>query len=139
MGFLDTLKQAAAKIASESDLAKQAVDIAAEALRKIEGTSVEVMTNKELYRVKVSAPTYARLPNLLRSWVSVDQWHELLFTAKDTVFLVEESHLKLHPAFKQGVNAFVYQLLHAKKPPAEGAAVVPAEAARAPVPPAEEP
>lgn len=137
MGLFDTLKSAVVKVASESDLGKQAVDIAAEALRKIEGTSVEVMTNKELYRTKVSEPTYGRLPSFIRGWVNADQWHELLYTAKDTVFIVETGHLKLHPTFKQGVSDFVYQLIHGKKPQAVAGTTADTPAVTAPASPEE--
>ena len=130
MSLLDSLKKAVVKVASESDLGKQVVDIAAEALKKIEGTSVEVLGNKDLYRTKVSEVTYTRLPNVVRSFVNADQWHELMYAVKDNIFLVDGGHLKLQPGFKQSIHDFVYQLLHGKKPAVESVPAATVEGAK---------
>lgn len=125
MSFLDGLKQAAAKLVSESEFGKQLVPIVTEAVQKIEGTSVEVLGNEPSYRLKISEPTYRHLPHAVRQWISVDQWHAFIYSLKDSIFMVDAGHLRLQPGFKAGVNEFVQQLIHGKKPAAVAAPAEP--------------
>lgn len=121
MGLLDSLKEAAGKLLSESEMGKQLVGIVTEAVEKIEGTSIEVLGNEASYRAKISAPTYDRLPHAVRQWINVDQWHAFLFGVKDSIFLLDAGRVRLQPGFKAGVQEFVHQLVHGKKPAAPSA------------------
>lgn len=125
MSFFDGLKQAATKLLSESELGKQLFAIVTEAVEKIEGASVEILSNEASYRAKVSEPAYQRLPHAVRQFVNPDQFHGFLFGMKDSVFLVDGGHVRLQPGFRAGVNEFVQQLIHGKKSPAALAAAAP--------------
>jgi hypothetical protein len=63
--------------------------------------------------------------------VTAEHWHVFLHSVKDSVFLVEEQHLKLHPDFKASIQQFVHQLIHGKSQTA-------ASAEPATIPPASE-
>ncbi len=115
MSFLDNIKGGALKLLGESAIAQQAIPVITEALEKLEGTSVEVFGNVDLFKSKLSEPSYYRLPQGLRNWVSLESWHKFLYGVKDSVFLIEERHLKLHPNFKAGVSDFVQKLIHGQK------------------------
>jgi hypothetical protein len=115
MSLLDTVKKTAAKILSESDLGKQAVALLQEAVQKIEGNSVEILSNQDVYRTKISDPTYVKLPGVLQSLLTPEQWHDFLYVAKDSFFLIQSGRLHLQPGFKAGVNDFVRQLMFGRK------------------------
>ena len=115
MSFLDNLKGGALKLLGESAIAQQAIPVITEALQKLEGTSVEVFGNDVLFRFKLSEPSYYRLPQGVRNWVTLESWHKFLYGVKDSVFLIDGEHLKLHPNFRAAVNDFVHKLIHGQK------------------------
>ena len=115
MTWFDSMKTAAAKLVSQTPIAKNIGPVVLEALQKIEGSSAEFLGNADLFRAKLSDPSYNHLPTFLQQWVTPDQWHKFVNGMKDSVFMVVDGHVRIRPEFKAAVHEFGARLLYGEK------------------------
>ena len=115
MSLFDSLKDAAAKLVSESPIGRNLGPLVKEAVLKLEGTSADVLGNVDLFRAKLSDPSYNRLPVGLQQWITPDYWHRFLNGVKDSVFRVEAGHIRIQEEFKTAAQEFVNRLIHGQK------------------------
>ncbi len=118
VSLFDNIKNQAVKTLMNSGLAQQVVPLITEALQKAEGASVETLSNESQFRLRVSEPSYGRLPGAVRALLTMEQWHDVMFSLKDQWFLVKDGRLRLQPELHAALQAFVQQLIYGKRSPA---------------------
>ncbi len=100
MGLLDSLKSTATKLLADNVLVRGALPKVQEALGRLEGLSADFLTDLTLFRAKLSDPSYNYLPAVLQNFVTPDHWHQFVLHMKDSLFVVEDRRIKLHPDVK---------------------------------------
>lgn len=115
MGILGIVKSASRKLLSDNVVLRRATASITEVLSEAEGASAEFLGSSDLFRERMSDPLYNRLPALAQELLNPDQWHQLVWSTKDSLFRVEGKRLRLQPEVKASVREFLLRLVYGEK------------------------
>ena len=112
MGLFDSLKEAAGRMLLDNAVAKTVGPIVSDTFASIDGASAKLLGDDDWFRAKLSDPSYNRLPAAVQHFVDPNQWHRFVSGIKDSVFFIEDGHLRLRSEFRASVQEGVLRLIH---------------------------